>query len=190
MPTPHDITARFQSEFQNLKSRINELLWDEARGLYVNRHWDGRLSDRLSPTSFYPLYAGVAVEPLSAFSYAASKAAIQHLSRVLAAELAPHRITVNTVVPGYFPTQMTSHIRAAEDRLDELVGRIPLGRLGTAEDVAGACILLASRAGAGSPSITTGGIRGITRRRRLHTRAGASRRTICACSGPSAWICT
>jgi NAD(P)-dependent dehydrogenase (short-subunit alcohol dehydrogenase family) len=107
--------------------------------------------------------AGIAVEPLSAFSYAASKAAIQHLSRVLAAELAPHRITVNTVVPGYFPTQMTSHIRAAGDRLDELVGRIPLGRLGTAEDVAGACILLASRAGAyitGSAIVIDGGMAG------------------------------
>jgi NAD(P)-dependent dehydrogenase (short-subunit alcohol dehydrogenase family) len=107
--------------------------------------------------------AGVAVEPLSAFSYAASKAAIHHLSRVLAAELAAQRITVNSLVPGYFPTQMTSHIRAAEDRLDKLVGRIPLGRLGTAEDVAGACILLASRAGAyitGSAIVIDGGMAG------------------------------
>jgi NAD(P)-dependent dehydrogenase (short-subunit alcohol dehydrogenase family) len=107
--------------------------------------------------------AGRVVEPLSAFSYAASKAAVHHLSRVLAAELAPHRITVNTLVPGYFPTQMTSHIRAEEERLDKLVARIPLGRIGTAEDAVGACVMLSSRAGAyvtGSEIVIDGGMAG------------------------------
>lgn len=107
--------------------------------------------------------AGVIVEPLSAFSYASSKAAIHHLSRVLAAELAPSHITVNALVPGYFPTQMTSHIRGDEHRLDELQGRIPLGRLGTAEDVAGTCVFLTSRAGAyitGSQIVVDGGLAG------------------------------
>jgi NAD(P)-dependent dehydrogenase (short-subunit alcohol dehydrogenase family) len=107
--------------------------------------------------------AGAAVEPLSAFSYAASKAAIHHLSRVLAAELAPVGVTVNTLVPGYFPTQMTSHIRAEEERLGALVSRIPLRRLGTQEDAVGACLMLASRAGAyitGSEVVIDGGMLG------------------------------
>ncbi|MBX3538918.1 MAG: SDR family oxidoreductase [Chelatococcus sp.] len=107
--------------------------------------------------------AGRIVERLSAFSYAASKAAVHHLTRELAAELARDQITVNTVVPGYFPTQMTSHIRAEEERLTGLVDRIPLGRLGSAEDVVGACVMLSSRAGAyitGSEIVIDGGLAG------------------------------
>src|SRR5258708_4120833 len=89
-------------------------------------------------------WRGMVVEPLSAVSYACSRAAIHHLSKVLAAELAPHRITVNTLVPGYFSTSMTSYIRAEEERLSKLMARV---RLGTAEDAVGACLILSSRAG-------------------------------------------
>lgn len=92
--------------------------------------------------------AGATAEKLSAYSYAASKAAIHHLSRVLATDLAEHHITVNAILPGYFPTNMTSHIRADEEKLADLVDRVPLRRLGTAPDIVGACIFLASRAGA------------------------------------------
>ncbi len=88
--------------------------------------------------------AGARVEPLPAYSYAASKAAIQHLSRQLAADLAGDAITVNTILPGYFPTQMTAHIRADDAASDDLLQHIPLGRLGSASDIAGACIFLAT----------------------------------------------
>ena len=92
--------------------------------------------------------AGRAVEKLSAYSYAASKAAVHHLTRVLAADLAQFHIAVNTVAPGYFPTQMTSHIQADEQSLEALEARIPLQRLGSGPDIAGTCIFLASRASA------------------------------------------
>jgi NAD(P)-dependent dehydrogenase (short-subunit alcohol dehydrogenase family) len=92
--------------------------------------------------------AGARYEKLPAYSYAASKAAIHHLSRVLAMELAPDSINVNCILPGYFPTKMTSHMRAEEDRHAALRAHIPMGRLGTPEDIAGACIYLCSRAGA------------------------------------------
>lgn len=107
--------------------------------------------------------AGALAEPIQAYSYAASKAAIHHLSRVLAAELAPEFITVNAVVPGYFPTKMTAHLRDAEDLSAELQKRIPLQRLGTAEDIVGMCIFLSSRAGAyvtGSELSLDGGMLG------------------------------
>lgn len=92
--------------------------------------------------------AGAAAEKLSAYSYASSKAAIHHLSKVLASDLASDNITVNALVPGYFPTSMTSHIRAEDEKLSGLLERVPLGRMGTAEDIVGACIFLSSRAGA------------------------------------------
>jgi NAD(P)-dependent dehydrogenase (short-subunit alcohol dehydrogenase family) len=92
--------------------------------------------------------AGMVPQHLSAYSYAASKAAIHHLSRELAADLAGDNITVNAIVPGYFPTKMTAHIREEEEKTRELVGNIPLNRLGSPEDIVGLCIFLSSRAGA------------------------------------------
>ena len=52
--------AAYRREYDAIKRRINDLLWDEQHGIYCNRHWDGRLSQRWSPTSFFPLIAGVA----------------------------------------------------------------------------------------------------------------------------------
>jgi NAD(P)-dependent dehydrogenase (short-subunit alcohol dehydrogenase family) len=107
--------------------------------------------------------AGLRAERLSAYSYAASKAALHHLSRTLAAELAERNITVNSVVPGYFPTQMTAHIRKDDVEMRELLERVPLRRLGEADDVAGACIFLSSRAGryiTGSELLLDGGMSG------------------------------
>lgn len=107
--------------------------------------------------------AGKAVEPLSAYSYASSKAAIHHLSRVLAADLAKDNVTVNAIVPGYFPTGMTAHIRKEEEKNQELIGRVPLARMGTAEDMLGLCLFLCSRAGSyitGGEHVIDGGIYG------------------------------
>jgi NAD(P)-dependent dehydrogenase (short-subunit alcohol dehydrogenase family) len=107
--------------------------------------------------------AGLRAERLSAYSYAASKAALHHLSRTLAAELAERHITVNSVVPGYFPTQMTAHIRKDDAETRKLLERVPLGRLGEADDIAGACIFLCSRAGryiTGSELVLDGGMSG------------------------------
>jgi NAD(P)-dependent dehydrogenase (short-subunit alcohol dehydrogenase family) len=107
--------------------------------------------------------AGAVVERLNAFSYASSKAALHHLSRELAAELAPRHITVNLIAPGYFETRMTSHIRADETATEKLLSRVPLGRFGRGEDVAGACLFLASRAGSymtGSEIFMDGGLSG------------------------------
>jgi hypothetical protein len=52
--------ARYRREYDGLRKRINERLWDDERGIYCNRHWDGRLSNRWAPTSFFPLIAGIA----------------------------------------------------------------------------------------------------------------------------------
>jgi len=107
--------------------------------------------------------AGAVVEPIPAYSYAASKAAIHHLTRLLAAELAAHYITVNVVVPGYFPTKMTAHMRKDDTALDDLLQRVPLRRLGSASDIAGLCIFLSSRASSymtGAEFFVDGGMAG------------------------------
>ncbi len=51
---------RYRREHEQMARRINDELWDDAHGIYCNRHWDGRVSMRWSPTSLFPLIAGVA----------------------------------------------------------------------------------------------------------------------------------
>lgn len=107
--------------------------------------------------------AGKLAEPLQAYSYVSSKAAIHHLTKVLAADLAGDNITANAVVPGYFPTGMTAHIRGEDEKIKELIDRVPLSRLGSPEDIAGMCIFLCSRAGSyvtGTEMLVDGGMFG------------------------------
>jgi NAD(P)-dependent dehydrogenase (short-subunit alcohol dehydrogenase family) len=91
--------------------------------------------------------AGKATQGLSAYSYSASKAAIHMLSRDLAGDLADRNITVNAVLPGYFPTSMTAHMRDEEAVDPALLAKIPLGRMGRADEIAGIIVFLSSRAG-------------------------------------------
>ena len=92
--------------------------------------------------------AGMKTERLKAYSYAASKAAVHMMSRDLAGDLADRNITVNAVIPGFFPTKMTAHMRDEDEVDPALLSHIPLKRLGTPDDIAGIVIFLCSRAGA------------------------------------------
>jgi len=77
-------------------------------------------------------------------NYAAAKAGIEGFSRALAREIGSRNITVNCVAPGFIDTDMTRALGDAQR--DGLLGQIPLGRLGTVADVAGAVVYLASDA--------------------------------------------
>ena len=89
---------------------------------------------------------GIQVPMLETYAYSASKAAVHHMTRVLAMQLAGKRITVNAVAPGPFESKMMA---ATLDRFkDAIVASCPLGRIGEPEDMAGIAIYLASRAGA------------------------------------------
>jgi NAD(P)-dependent dehydrogenase (short-subunit alcohol dehydrogenase family) len=88
---------------------------------------------------------GLHVPGLETYSYAASKAAVHHLTRVLAKRLAP-TITVNAIAPGPFESKMMAATLDAFG--DAIRAACPLGRIGEPEDMAGAAIYLASRAGA------------------------------------------
>src|SRR5690606_11234179 len=84
-----------------------------------------------------------------AYAYGASKAGIHQLTRNLAADLTPRQVTVNAIMPGYFPSDMTDGFFAAQPGLKDMVlARIPRGRLGSAADIGGLAIALCGRAGA------------------------------------------
>ena len=79
-------------------------------------------------------------------NYAASKAGLIGLARSLARELGSRGITANVVSPGFVETDMTAAL--PEERRAEILGQVPLGRYGTADEIAGAITFLASDAGA------------------------------------------
>ncbi|KAJ4350331.1 uncharacterized protein N0V89_008952 [Didymosphaeria variabile] len=89
---------------------------------------------------------GLRVPALETFAYSASKAGLHHLSRVLASHLGKRNITSNTIACGPFQSKMMK--ATLEQFKDVIEGSIPLGRIGSPEDVAGTCIWLSSRAGA------------------------------------------
>ena len=94
-------------------------------------------------------------------TYCASKGAIRMLMRDLAVELGPHSITVNNIAPGAIATPINTKMMADKSELNALLANIPLGRLGTPEEVAGVALFLASDVGAyctGSTYIIDGGL--------------------------------
>ena len=108
---------------------------------------------------------GIVVNPQETYSYHASKAGLIHLTRRMAIRLIRDNIVVTAIAPGAFASDMN---RDARDHGDALSKVIPSRRIGTAEDMAGAAIYLASRAGdyvVGSTLIVDGGV--------SHMRGGA-----------------
>lgn len=85
---------------------------------------------------------------LQTLPYPASKAAVIHLTRVLAASLVTDSITVNAIAPGPFESKMMSHLLASEDGRRAVESQIPMGRIGSPEDIAGLIVFLASRGAA------------------------------------------
>lgn len=79
-------------------------------------------------------------------SYTASKSGVAGLTKLLANEWASKNICVNAIAPGYIATNNTDALRADEKRNSEILGRIPAGRWGQPDDLAGAAVFLASAA--------------------------------------------
>jgi NAD(P)-dependent dehydrogenase (short-subunit alcohol dehydrogenase family) len=87
---------------------------------------------------------GVSVNPMETYSYAASKAGLIHLTKRMSLRLIQDNIAVSGIAPGAFASEMN---KEARDHGDEIARRIPSGRIGVDDDMAGIAIYLASRAG-------------------------------------------
>jgi len=101
---------------------------------------------------------GISVNPWETYSYAASKAGLIHLTKRMALRLAKDNIVVSGIAPGPFASEMN---KQARDHADEVALRVPLGRIGNDDDMAGVAIFLASRAGdyvVGETVVVDGGV--------------------------------
>lgn len=104
--------------------------------------------------------AGIKPQVFPTFSYDVSKAAVHHLTRKLADELADrrgkggHAVTVNAIAPGYVPSRMSAQLAEYEESKAIAESGIPLRRRGAAGDMAGAALYLASAAGAWVTGVT------------------------------------
>lgn len=81
------------------------------------------------------------------YSYSTSKAAVIHLTRILANEMTSHRITVNAFAPGPFPSKMTAFATASESGAAATGAKNPMGRIGRPEDIAAATLFLCGYGG-------------------------------------------
>ena len=169
--------AKSISEKDNLDILVNNAgaSWGEPIDEYSEKGWDKVMDTNVKGVFFLtqkllPLLrkSGTAEDPsrvinigsidgiktglFDAFSYGPSKAALHHLTRVLAASLVRENIIVNAIAPGPFPTWMLSTGVGGGGDIDidwsEVGNSNPRGRVGTAEDIAGLSIFLSSRAGA------------------------------------------
>jgi NAD(P)-dependent dehydrogenase (short-subunit alcohol dehydrogenase family) len=82
------------------------------------------------------------------YSYKASKAAVHHLTRMLASRLGPEHITANAIAPGPFETKMMEFALKDPESRRRIEEGIPLGRVGGPEDIAGVALFLCQRASA------------------------------------------
>ncbi|MCY7317367.1 MAG: SDR family oxidoreductase [Ramlibacter sp.] len=101
---------------------------------------------------------GVSVNPMETYSYAASKAGLIHLTKRMSLRLVKDNIMVSGIAPGAFASEMN---RDARDNAEAVAQRIPAGRIGVDEDMAGVAIYLASRAGdyvVGQTIVVDGGV--------------------------------
>jgi 2-deoxy-D-gluconate 3-dehydrogenase len=110
----------------------------QAAGKHMIERGSGKIVNIASLLSFQ---GGITVP-----AYTASKSAVAGLTKALANEWAKFNVNVNAIAPGYIETKNTEPLRADETRNRQILERIPAGRWGTPEDIAGAAVFLSSEA--------------------------------------------
>jgi 2-deoxy-D-gluconate 3-dehydrogenase len=165
-PAVYDLLARLEQEIPRIDVLVNNAgtIAREPAATHGDELWDRVLQINLSAQFVITREIGkrmleersgkiIFVASLLAFqggvnvpSYAASKGGVAQLTMALANEWAPHGVNVNAIVPGYIATDNTQALRQDEIRGRQILERIPAGRWGEPEDLAGAFVFLASAA--------------------------------------------
>ena len=125
-------------DVMNVNIRGLFLLSQAVAKVLINQGSGGKIINIASMLSFQ---GGILVP-----SYTASKSAVMGLTRLLANELAPHKVNVNAIAPGYMATENTKAIREDAERNKAILDRIPASRWGKPTDLQGVAVFLASEA--------------------------------------------
>jgi len=112
--------------------------WSQAVGKTMIEQGSGKIINIASLLSFQG--------GLNVAAYAAAKGGVAQLTKALANEWAKYNINVNAIAPGYIETNATAALRADTKRKEQILSRIPAGRWGEPEDIAGAILYFASSA--------------------------------------------
>ncbi|HET9136732.1 MAG TPA: glucose 1-dehydrogenase [Candidatus Kapabacteria bacterium] len=112
--------------------------WSQDAAMRMKESGGGKIINVASILSFF---GGINV-----VAYAAAKGGVAQLTKEMANELAKYNIAVNAIAPGYFNTDATEQLRKNSERMNALLSRIPMGRFGNPEELAGAFVFLASKA--------------------------------------------
>ena len=178
----HGLVQAFAARESTLDILVNNAgaAWGETFDTFPEKGWD-KVVDLNMKTPFFLTQAliaplrkaagarpakviniasidGISINPQETYSYAASKAGLIQLTRRMALKLAEDNIVVSAIAPGAFASEMN---RVARDHAEETAARIPARRIGRDDDMAGAAIYLASRAGdyvMGSTLVVDGGV--------------------------------
>jgi 2-deoxy-D-gluconate 3-dehydrogenase len=122
----------------NINLKTVFFLSQAAAKYWVSQNKGGKIVNVASMLSFQ---GGIRVP-----SYTASKSGVKGITMAMANEWAKYNININAIAPGYMATNNTAPLRADENRSKDILERIPAGRWGTPEDLAGAVVFLASSA--------------------------------------------
>ncbi|KAF0691480.1 Aste57867_17306 [Aphanomyces stellatus] len=178
IPIPEDLGSiegclRLAAALQQRESKLDVLVnnsgvaWAGGFGGHTPEMWSKVMDLNLTAPFFLTKYllpllqtnariimvgsvAGRRPQSYGSYAYDVSKAALHHLTRVLAADLAPRQITVNAIAPGLVPTKMTRHVPTISGKNHDGFAKdtVPLQRPGGPSDMAGATLFFASPAGA------------------------------------------
>jgi NAD(P)-dependent dehydrogenase (short-subunit alcohol dehydrogenase family) len=134
--------------------------WDALLALNLSAafHWSALVFPGMRSRGFGRIVnvSSVAAEAAlpTGVAYAAAKAGLEAMTRNLAREWGPHGITVNAVAPWYVETPLTADVLSRPGYRDAVIAHTPLGRLGTADDVAGAVAFLCGPDGSWITGVT------------------------------------
>lgn len=168
-----ELTANVKSRTDKLDILVNNagITWGEPYNSFPHKAWEKVMNINVAgmftltrnltellktaatngdPSRIINIGSVMGTIPLAegAYSYAVSKGAVHHLTKILAAELAQKNITVNAFAPGPFPSKMTAFAIGNEEGQTKVGANVPIGRVGTPEDIAGATLFLCGRGGA------------------------------------------
>jgi len=133
-----DFSEKDWDDVMNINLKTVFFMSQAAARQFVKQGTGGKIINVASMLSFQ---GGIRVP-----SYTASKSGVMGITRLLANEWSKYKINVNAIAPGYMATNNTAPLRADESRSAEILGRIPMGRWGTPDDVKGPGVVLASEA--------------------------------------------